>query len=147
VQKILGRGFLIGFRLHMAFQYSGPWNEQNRNLMTGETRALEAGNAARITHKLPGLDFGHSYNTAPCGHRFFPVRSNQELMNSFFYVSFEMIEGACMCAICLFNMLLSNYHVSFSNYCIRLSSSSCRTRTWSQIRSCYGLSTDYFSAK
>ena len=52
------------------FWYSGPWNESNKKLLTGATRALEAGNAAWLTHKLPGLDFGHSYNIAPCGYRF-----------------------------------------------------------------------------
>ena len=53
------------------FQYSGPWNKQNRNLMTGATRALEAGNTAWLSHKLPGLDYGRSYNIAPCGYMFF----------------------------------------------------------------------------
>ena len=84
-------------------EYSGLWNGSNKYLLTGATRALEAGNAALLNHKLPGLDFGHSYNIAPCGHRFFPVRLNQELRNSFFYVSFEMIEGACMSAMFSFN--------------------------------------------
>jgi hypothetical protein len=31
------------------FQYSGPWNEQNKNLLTGASRALEAGNAVAAT--------------------------------------------------------------------------------------------------
>ena len=73
-----------------AFQYSGPWNESNKTLLTGATRALEAGNAAWLNHKLPGLDDGHSYNIAPCGHRFYPTNL---MMPSFVYVSFEMIEG------------------------------------------------------
>ncbi len=77
------------------FWYSGQWNESNKNLLTGATRALEAGNAAWLSHKLPGIDDGHSYNIAPCGHRFF----SKKLVNPFIYVSFEMIEGVCVCAI------------------------------------------------
>ena len=88
-----------------AFWYSGPWNESNKKLLTGATRALEAGNAAWLTHKLPGLDFGHSYNIAPCGYRFFIGNMN---CKSFSYVSFEMIEGAYdVCSIFIF------LHVSF----------------------------------
>ena len=78
------------------FRYSGPWNEQNRNLMTGATHALEAGNAAWLNHILPGLDDGHSFNIAPCEHRFLPPNL---MGNIFVYVSFEMIEGACVCAL------------------------------------------------
>ena len=80
------------------FEYSGLWNGSNKNLLTGATRALEAGNAAWLSHKLLGLDFGRSYNTAPCGHRFFSGYLNHLWMCSFFYVSFKMIEGACVCA-------------------------------------------------
>jgi hypothetical protein len=75
--------------------FSGPWNEQNKNLMSGATRALEAGNAAWLNHVLPGLDVGHSFNIAHCGHRFFP-RNRYQMGDSFVYVSFQMIEGACM---------------------------------------------------
>jgi hypothetical protein len=91
------------------FRYSGPWNESNKNLLTGATHALEAGNAAWLSRKLPGIDDCHSYNIAPCGHRFFP----QVLVNPFLYVSFKMIEGA-LCAFCLFIMFLSNFIIYLS---------------------------------
>jgi hypothetical protein len=38
-------------------EYSGLWNGSNKYLLTGATRALEAGNAALLNHKLPGLEF------------------------------------------------------------------------------------------
>jgi hypothetical protein len=71
------------------------WIEQN--FVNWLTRALEAGNAAWLSHKLPGLDFGRSYNIALCGYRFFTP--NRHMENAFVYVSFEMIKGACLCAL------------------------------------------------
>ena len=62
------RWFLNWFSV---FRYSGPWNESNKKLLTGATRALETGNEAWLSHKLPGLDYGRSYNIAPCGYSFF----------------------------------------------------------------------------
>ena len=84
------------FRI-VVFEYSGPWNGSNNFFLTGATRALEAGNAAWLSHKLPGLDYGRSYNIAPCGYRFFTP--NWHMENVFVYVSFEMITGACLCAL------------------------------------------------
>ena len=75
------------------FRFSGPWNDQNKNLLSGATHTLEAGNAAWLNRILPGLDDGHSFNIAPCEHRFLPPNL---MGNIFVYVSFEMIEGACV---------------------------------------------------
>ena len=69
-------------------KYSGPWNEQ-RNLMTGASRALEAINAAWLVHKLPGFDDYHSYNIAHCGHRFWD-EIKQSSMNISSIISFSL---------------------------------------------------------
>jgi hypothetical protein len=37
------------------FRFSGPWNDQNKNLLSCATHTLEAGNAAWLSHKLRGL--------------------------------------------------------------------------------------------
>jgi hypothetical protein len=78
------------FRIAL-LKYTGPWNEQ-RNLMGGASRALEAINAAWLVHKLPGFDDYHSYNIAHCGHRFWDTIS-RSMNNVFTYVSFLKIEG------------------------------------------------------
>ena len=79
------------FRIAL-LKYSGPWNNEQRNLMSGASRALEAINAAWLVHKLPGFDDYHSYNIAHCGHRFWDTIS-RSMNNVFTYVSFLKIEG------------------------------------------------------
>ena len=84
------------------FKYSGVWNDRNKQLLTDATRALEAGNAAWLSRRLPSLDYCHSLNTAHCGRRLFKnLNANTLAIKSVTcrFVSFEKIEGACMCTI------------------------------------------------
>ena len=89
------------------FMYTGLLSPLKKILLSGATRTIEAENAAWLSHKLPGLEYCHSYNIVHCGRRIFLLsRGDFHLRFNYMFVSFEMIKGACMCAICLLNMFL-----------------------------------------